>query len=230
MDTETLPDTIPETDPAALPAPFVCRWAAALLLQPPDAAALAAYRAPEGAQLLAALCADPALGPAGRVLAALIDAQMRLDAAADRLTTAHSRAFLVGGPRAAPPYASVWRSPKGLLWQEPARAMLKLLAETGVAVDAALSEPPDHLGIQLDLLAVLLEREARGEAVPLPAAVFARSHLLSWLLKLANALEHGRAPFFYPDLVAGLDGFLRREVVDRRPPRVGLPARATADP
>lgn len=225
-----VPETLSDTRPEALPVPFVCRWAAALLLQPPDAAALAVYRRPEGARLLAALRSDPALGPAGRELSALIAPNARLDAAADRLATAHSRAFLVGGPRAAPPYASVWLSPRGLLWQEPARAMVRLLAETGVVVDAGTVEPPDHLGIQLNLLAVLLEREDHGVAVPLPATVFARGHMLTWLLALADALNRGRALFFYPDLVAGLDGYLRREVVERRQPRAQLAASATADP
>lgn len=210
--------TDPRSDaaPATLPTAFVCRWASALLLDAPDADALAAYRSPEGEKVLTALRSNPALGRIGEVLSELIASEDGLSAAADRLATEHSRAFLVGGPRAAPPYASVWLSPKALLWQEPARQMVGLLAETGLIVDASTPEPPDHIGIQLNLLAVLLEREAKSAEVPIPAADFAREHLLNWMPAFADALARGHAPFFYPALIEGMIGFLRRNVTGQQ--------------
>ena len=206
---------------ALLPLPLICRWASALMLRAPDAAALAPYRSQQGAAFLAALRADPALAPVGEVLAALLaDDEVQ---AARRLEAAHSRAFLMGGPRAAPPYASVWLSPRALLWQQPARDMARLLAETGLVIEDQTREPPDHLAIQLNLLAVLTEREATGAPVPISVAGFIRGHLLTWLPELAEQLASGEAPFFYPELVAGIDAYLRSVLSEERPFLTGPP-------
>lgn len=223
-----------DTDPhiAAAPAPldmaFVSRWAAALLLDPPGTDALAAYATQEGNALLAALRADPALGQTGEALAALIEAPDGLEVAASRLAAEHSRAFLVGGPQAVPPYASVWRSQKGLLWQEPARQMAGLLREAGLVIETGTPEPPDHLAIQLNLLATLLEREAEGGKTPIPAAEFAREHVLSWAPALATALGRGRGTAFYAGLVQGLTGFLRRNLAEQTEHQPGLAGREPA--
>jgi len=197
-----------------LPLPLLCRWAAALLLTAPDAGGLAAYRTPEGRAFLDALGADPALAPVGATLADLVAPGVDLHASADRITLAHSRAFLMGGMRAIPPYASVWLSPRGLLWQEPAQAMARLLAACGLSVDPSTPEPPDHLGVQLDLLATLVEQEAAGMAPVIGAAEFTRDHLLNWLPLLAAASDRMREPFLYPDLIRGITAVLNDVVAD----------------
>ncbi len=217
------PSTETGTGATVLPLPLICRWAAALMLRAPDATELATYRTPEGVAFLQALRADGALAPVGAVLAGLVADEAALPASARRLEIAHSRAFLMGGPRAAPPYASVWLSPRALLWQQPARDMARLLAETGLVIEDDTREPPDHLAIQLDLLAVLTEREAAGAPVPISVAGFIRRHLLTWLPELAEALNRGEAPFFYPELVAAIDAYLRRVLNDNRQFLTGPP-------
>ena len=190
--------------------PVLCRWAAGLLLVAPDADGLAAYRTPEGRALLDRLCADAALAPVGATLAGLTAPDADLAAGARRIEMAHSRAFLMGGFRAIPPYASVWLSPRGLLWQEPARDMARLLAACGLSVDPSTPEPPDHLAIQLNLLAMLIEAETAGTPVPIPAAEFARDHMLTWLPMLGDACDRLQDPFLYPDLIRGLTAMLTR--------------------
>ena len=223
-----------DTDPhvAAVPTPleatFVCRWAASLLLVPPCTDALATYATAEGSMLLAALRGDPALAQTGEALSALTEAPDGLEIAASRLAAEHSRAFLVGGPQAVPPYASVWRSEKGLLWQEPARQMARLLRETGLVIDTGTPEPPDHLAIQLNLLAALLEREAEGGETPLPAAEFAHEHVMSWVPDLATALRRRGYTVFYGGLIEGLIGFLRHNLANQTEHQPGLAGREPA--
>ena len=225
MPTDTAPAAVLPAG-AAPDLPLLCRWAAGLLLVAPDTAGLAAYRTPAGQALLDGLRADPALAPVGAALAGLVAPGADLAASATRLAAAHSRAFLMGGLHAIAPYASVWRSPRGLLWQEPARAMARLLADCGLAVDPSTTEPPDHLGIQLNLLATLVEREAAGAAVPIPADVFVRDHLLSWLPGLAGACDRLRDPFLYPDLIRGMTTVLARTTDGPR----GTPGQAARQP
>lgn len=161
--------------------------------------------------------ADAAFGPTGTILADLVSTEADLVASADRLRTAHSRAFLMGGIDAAPPYASVWLSPKGLLWQEPARDMARLLALAGMSVEQACGEPPDHLSIQLNFLSELLEAEASGRPMPVSAAAFAQDQIMTWLPAFADACARVRKPFFYPDLARGLLGYLHASLTGQEP-------------
>jgi TorA specific chaperone len=195
----------PATKP---PVAVVCRWIAGLFLAPPDRAALALYREPAGEALLAALETEPALAAPLQQLREMTAPGADLAAAADRLATAHSGAFLVGGHRSAPPYASVWLSPRGLLYQEPAREMNRLLAAVDLGLPDDVSEPPDHLSFQLNLLAELEERGKDGTALPISPQVFLRDQVLSWLPDFAAACEGLREPFFYGGLAAALNDYL----------------------
>ena len=197
---------------ASPPAAFVYRWMAGLFLAPPDADALADYRGPEGQSLLDRLAADPALSLPANDLRALTSPGSDLAAAADRLATAHAGAFLVGGRRSAPPYASVWLSPRGLLYQEPAREMTRLLAAAGLSLPDDVPEPPDHIGFQLNLLADLDERERAGTPLPIAPEQFISSHLMPWLPQFATACAALREPFFYAGLAAALNSYLSDKV------------------
>jgi TorA-specific chaperone len=190
------------------PVAVVCRWSAGFFLAPPDRAALALYREPAGETLLAALETEPALAAPLRDLRGMIAPGADLAAAADRLATAHSGAFLIGGHRSAPPYASVWLSPRGLLYQEPAREMNRLLAAVDLGLPDDVSEPHDHLSFQLNLLAELEEREQGGAALPVPPQVFLRDQILSWLPDFAAACKGLREPFFYAGLASALTEYL----------------------
>lgn len=193
---------------AALPATFVYRWFAALFLAPPDATALASYRSAQGTALLARLAAEKALARPVAELRALSGEGADLNEAASRLAAAHSGAFLVGGPRSAQPYASVWLSPRGLLYQEPAREMTRLLADVGLTLPVGASEPPDHIGYQLDLLAELEDRRDATEPLPITPSAFLRDHLLIWVPAFATACAGLKNPLFYPSLSRALSEYL----------------------
>ena len=206
----------PPTDAGpGLPRATVYRWFAALLLDPPGADGLAAYRSAEGRALLAALDAVPGLAEAVGDIRALVAPGMDPAAAAAALAAAHARAFLTGGPRAAPPYASVWLSPRGLLYQEPAREMARLLRAAGLGLPEGLRDAPDHLALMLGFMAELAEREAAGQPVPLAPAAFLRDRLLSWVPAFAARLGTGRALGPYAGLGRALEAFLRADLAAR---------------
>ena len=188
----------------ALPEPWLCRWAAALFLAPPGVKALAVYRGRDGQALLEAIAARPELARTAALLSeATADADLAQSAA--RFAAAHARAFLTATRRSVPPYASFWLSERGLLFQEPARAMNRLLATLGLRPGDTVKEPADHLSIQLDLLARLIEHERDGRATPISAHAFARDHIMTWLPAFSAACKGlAEEPYFYADLARGL--------------------------
>ncbi len=191
-----------------LPAAFVYRWIAGLFLAPPDADALATYQSDEGQSLLDALADVPAMALPVVDLSKLTAPGSDLTETASRLASAHSAAFLVGGRRSAPPYASVWLSPRGLMYQEPARDMTRLLAALELSLPENVPEPPDHIGFQLNLLAELDERARAGAAVPITPDDFIRKHMLDWVPQFASACAGLRNPYFFAGLAAGLSTYL----------------------
>lgn len=199
---------LPPEPTGELPAAFVYRWLAGLFLAPPDAPGLAGYRGPEGRALLDRLSLVPALAPPVAELRELSGPDARLEEAAGRLAAAHSAAFLVGGRRSAPPYASVWLSERGLLYQEPAREMTRLLAAADLSLPDDVPEPPDHIGFQLNFLAELDERRRAGREAPMAPDAFVRDHLLTWLPQFATACSRLREPLLYAALAAATIAYL----------------------
>jgi len=145
-----------------------------------------------------ARCADEAGSDAGRDLEA---AYVALFVAAR-------------GPVPAPLYQSCHE--EGRLMGEAALAMNRRLAAAGLAVGSELSEPADHLCIELEYLYWLLDRAASGHAASLAeAAGFARNVMLPWVRRFAAKVEEACAPPFFAaaarllqavlDAVAALD-------------------------
>lgn len=189
----------------ALPEPWLCRWAAALFLAPPGVKALAVYRGRDGQALLEAIAARPELARTAALLSEATATDADLAQSAARFAAAHARAFLTATRRSVPPYASFWLSERGLLFQEPARAMNRLLATLGLRPGDTVKEPADHLSIQLDLLARLIEHERDRQATPISAHAFARDHIMTWLPAFSAACKGlAEEPYFYADLAHGL--------------------------
>lgn len=119
------------------------------------------------------------------------------------------------GPVPAPLYQSCHE--EGRLMGEPALAMNRRLAAAGLAVGSELSEPADHLCIELEYLYWLLDRAASGHAAALAeASGFARDVMLPWVRRFAAKIEDARGPAIFQtaaglllavlDAVAALDG------------------------
>lgn len=182
------------------------RWLSALFARPPDAAALAVYAGADGAALLDALAADPALAPAAEKLRAR-SREADLRAAALTLAGAFERLFSgVGGRRTASPYASVHTSERGLTHQEAMAEAQRDLDGLGLHV-AGLAEPPDHVAV---LLAAMAELAERGAPEPEQAA-FLERHLLRWTGGLRDDCRAFDRDGFYAAAAAATDDFIRAD-------------------
>lgn len=153
-------------DVTALP---LCQFLARLFIAPPDAALLQSCSDGPGAGLLADCAADPAFAPGAARLAAALRT-------ADAASLNHAWTLLfsgVGGPSTVPPYASAYT--EGHLYGAAATRMQAILARLDMAVAADCRELPDHIAIQLTVLAELLWREP-----PDAAEAFRRAEL-TWV-------------------------------------------------
>jgi len=99
------------------------------------------------------------------------------------LSMAFSRLFDgAGGAKTVSLYESGHVSASGRLFQEPVGAMDKLLRVADVSVSAGTCEPPDHLSIELALLAQCL----RGRDRDTEARWLLDAHLLQWVPPFAE--------------------------------------------
>jgi TorA-specific chaperone len=146
-------------------------WLAATFSAAPTAETIAALRG-AASPLLDTWADDEAVGSAlRRLFAVLGDLGSDTDAAAT-LNVVFANLFLgIGGPQSVAPYESVQRY--GCLSQEPARVMADLLAQHDLGV-AEAGELPDHIAIELALLAAL----ARSGS---PAFAVLRERMAEWV-------------------------------------------------
>lgn len=106
------------------------------------------------------------------------------------LAEAHVRLFVSApGKVPAPPYASAYTG-DGRLMGPPALAMAERLDRAGLALDKNMNEPADHLCLELEYLAELMEKSAgANDAEGLAeAATFAREEMLPWVGRFREAL------------------------------------------
>ena len=199
---------------------FVYRWLSGFFVRELEGQVLNAYNTPEGKVLLDQLASDPVLLPLVSAVREVIDDGAQGDRVQD-LKSAYAKLFLgVGGLRSAPPYHSAYASEKGLLYQTQTMEMAKLLQELDMSVDSSLKEPPDHLAIQLNVLAALVERITNNtNRRPLPEQTrenqkqlaFIDRHLLSWLPAFRDDLRANDPSHFYALAVDAVLSVLQRD-------------------
>ena len=164
-----------------IPRAVAYRWLAQFFLCPPDITTLESYHSDQGEQFLTKLQSDPALASLAGWLKDALANETNIVQLQMQFASAFTQAFDMGGPRAALPYASVYLSEKGLLFQKPTRDMIALLEKLQMRLPGGVNEPADHLGVQLHVAAELIEREELGQPVPLSSAEFLDQHVLTWL-------------------------------------------------
>ncbi len=123
--------------------------------------------------------------------------------------------FLKSEKESALPYASIYLCKSGLLNEQPAKDMEKIMAEHGIAVDSNLNEPADHIAIELDFLGNLvirsneLEQEAHFNDALMEQENFIREHLLTWVPEFVKQAQSKDEFGFYAAVALVTEAFLK---------------------
>ncbi len=118
-------------------------------------------------------------------------------AALDALATDYACVYLRYTYRASPT-ESVWLDKDGLERQEPMLAVRNWYRRYSLQINDWAKRPDDHLVLQLQFIAFLLEENQNGALPDLKAsAQFLDEHLLRWIGRFADQLKKtGARPFF----------------------------------
>ncbi len=205
----------------ALPAvdrPFAYRWLAGLFSTEISAEALEIYKTAEGQTFLNVLTVEPTLGPIVAVIRNIAKGESKnrsLD-----LASAYARLFLgAGGPNSAPPYESAYVSERGTLFQKSTAEMTDILRQLDLSVTQGLKEPPDHIAVQLNVMAELADRSARagGQNDAVVAEMIERqtafidNHLLTWLPAFRDDCIEVDTSNFYGTLATATVDFVSKD-------------------
>lgn len=118
-----------------------------------------------------------------------------------------------------PPYESLYRPER--LRKKPAREINRLFSGMGIQVPEEWHQPSDYIGVELDFMRLLCEKEFRlrrdRERIALREAVeaersFLEDHLALWIpIFCMRMLEEAREPYYLgiARLTSGLVGFDR---------------------
>ena len=105
----------------------------------------------------------------------------------------------VGGPHAAPLYASVYLSERGVTHQQVERELRKTLNGHGLCLENSDKEPFDHLSVILEFVAWLDEQGAKVQAQEMQQK-FIKKYLLSWLPAFVSRCNRADRFGFYSAL------------------------------
>ena len=163
-----------------------------------------------------------ALAPANEPMRAALEKLDRITAqlellpepeALEKLQIEYTVLFLGPGAPKAPPWESMYRAEDGLLFGPQALQVREVMAQFGVEVAKKYSQPEDHLGLELMLLALAAEKDAQspgGEwrASAALQANFIKAHPLGWIEQLLRDAEAYGGTGFYAALVQLIYGVL----------------------
>lgn len=155
--------------------------------------------------LLEALASDPALESlAAHFGRQLGEALRRMHADVRRGGAAHDairrdfvRLFVGPKKKLAPPWESVYRSPERLVMQVHEREVVKAYAAQRVGFDGMGTErPADHIALELQFMAILLERAGHRRAATEALRRFLDQHVLRWVPAFAaDVTQNARTDF-----------------------------------
>ena len=132
----------------------------------------------------------------------------------EKIQLEYTALFLGPGEPIAPPWESMYSSKdERLIFGPPALEVRSAMARFGVEVVAKYSQPEDHLGLELMLLASAAERDAMHpdanwrESAALQAG-FIEAHPLEWVEKLSQDADTQNGTGFYSAIIQLIHGVL----------------------
>ena len=180
------------------------RLFAAMFAGPLDEAAVKSYRSGQGAEILRALAAEPALRAGIEQMQIALRELPQGNAGTAELARAHVVLFSgAGGPASVSPYESAFTEPTGRLFGASEAAMQALLAAHDLSVAAPGNEPADHIATELALLAELYDRSPSADRSAL------RDRLIGWLPAFRNACRRCDRSGFYAGAATAAAGLLQ---------------------
>jgi TorA maturation chaperone TorD len=140
-------------------------------------------------------------------LADLTKAISDIDAASEKemegLLWDFTRLFIGPYKLPCPPWESVYTSPKRLMMQDAADQVRKIYGEAGLTINSA-DVMPDHIGAELNFLALLLQRTYSGtdkkDEYRRMTEEFLDEHLLKWAPDFTRDMEDAAETPFYKAL------------------------------
>jgi len=115
----------------------------------------------------------------------------------------YTRLFIGPYKLPCPPWESVYTSPKRLLMQDAAGNVVKLYHEAGLTLETA-DVMPDHIGAELNFLAVLLQRthsdKNEKDGYRSITKKLLNDHLLKWAPEFTKNMEEAAESSFYKAL------------------------------
>jgi len=130
----------------------------------------------------------------------------------DELLWEYTRLFIGPYKLPCPPWESVYTSPKRLMMQDAAVQVQELYEQAGLSINTA-EVMPDHIGAELNFLAVLLERthseiNSKSKQVDMTEKLL-NEHLLTWSPNFTRDMENAAETPFYRALARAT-----RKVID----------------
>jgi TorA-specific chaperone len=187
-------------------------WFATLLTKELDKEQLAHYFTGEGVQLLTQLEQEPLFSETVAAIKSALVTIMAIKQPSLELAADFSQLFLTDAKKGAPPYASVYLSETGQLFEKPHQEMLALFKSEGLMIDPNFKEPADHIAIQLDYLGNLIIKE--GDDSCKAQIAFIQEHLLSWLRLFVAATKKVNNSGFYQGICQLLLLFIEQDLAE----------------
>ena len=174
-------------------------WLAGVLSAPMAVATVAACRSREGAVLFAAIEDEFGDLPGIAAMRTAFDTAESDAQVAARLSGCYMRLFEgPGGPATVSLYESTYANPARLLHQQATADMECILRRCDLAVRAGYGEPPDHVSLEVALLASLLRN---GDQMP---AEDLRGRLMRWVPQVTAACAVADQTGFYRGALTAL--------------------------
>jgi len=133
----------------------------------------------------------------------------------------YMRLFIGPEKLIAPPWESVYRSKSGLLFQENTLTVRDIYHRHGFQPEGYPHVPDDSLALELDFMGRMAERSlaalVQGDAGEFASSLaaqesFLRIHLLFFLPKLLERMEHSSFRLFYPQMTRILLAFVQLDL------------------
>ncbi len=184
---------------------MVLDWLAGLFMAPLSPYAVSSHRDGLGASFLEVLADEHGCGPGVQRMRLALAASDSPVAVAGKLAFAFTNLFDgPGGRRTVSLYESAHVSASGRLFQAPVSEMNLLLRQVDVSIIDTFREPPDHLSIELALLAQLM----RGGTGRHAQVAMLDDHLLAWIPMFVERCRDADSTGFYAGAAWVLREFL----------------------